>query len=182
MKKLLLTTGIFVLFVFNLQAQNDDDFIKNKTTFGIKGGLNFSHLRSGDSLNISDLNIYVGLFSETRFSKKWSFQSELLYSSTVGYRFIEIPLTFKYHITDKWSVFAGPSLDFAIENDRNIDNRQVEPLGLSAVVGTQYNLSKKFFIEGRFNLALTNQINTPFDNPSTSFFRNVFRFGIGYRF
>ena len=182
MKKLLLTSTFFFLLIFNIQAQEDKDFIKNKTSFGIKGGYNASFFYSSDISNISDSDIYIGLFSETRISKKWSFQNELLYSSTFGHRFIEVPLLLKYHMTDKWIIFAGPSLDFSINNDKNIDSREVEPLGLSMVIGTQYNISKRFFIEGRFNLALTNQINTPFNIINTSFFRNTFRLGVGYKF
>lgn len=182
MKKLLLVLTVFCFFTLNLQAQEVNDFIKNKTTFGIKGGYNASYFYSSDISNIFDSDIYVGLFSDTRLSNKWSFQNELLYSSAFGHRFIEVPLVLKYHITDKWIVFAGPSLDFSINNDKNIDGRQVEPIGLSMVIGTQYNLSKRFFIEGRANFAITNQINTPFNTINTSFFRNTFRIGIGYRF
>lgn len=182
MKKLLLTTGITFLLIFNAQAQEDTDFIKNKTTFGVKGGFNYSFLYSSENLNLSDSDVYIGLFSDTRLSEKLSFQSELLYSTSSGHRFVEVPLLIKYHINDKWQVFAGPSLSFSMNNDRNINNRRIEPLGISSVIGVQYNFSKRFFIEGFSNLALTNQINSPYNNPNTSFFRNTFRIGIGYKF
>jgi len=181
MKKLLLSIGIFFLFVLSLQAQEDNSFIKNKTRFGVKGGFNYNYLYSPESENLSGSDVYIGFFSETRFSKKWSFQSELIYSTSSSHRFIEIPLLLKYHVNKKWSFFTGPSLSFPI-TDRNVEGRAVEPLGLSVVLGTQYNFTKNFFIEGIVNLALTNQINATHNNPSSSFFRNTFRIGIGYKF
>ena len=180
MKKLLLTAGIFFLLIFSIQAQENDDFIKNKTIFGVKGGLIFNNFHDNHNKDINNYSFYGGFFSETRLSKKWSFQNELIYSNSEGYDFIEVPLLLKYHINEKWSAFAGPSLDFLVDNTEI--NTETIPLGLSAVIGTQYNFSEKFFIEGRINLGMTKQIDYSLNDQFASFSRNTFRVGIGYRF
>lgn len=180
MKKLLLS-GLLIVICSSVYAQEDNNELKNKTTFGVKGGLNFSYLASPNNEGLIGEDFYGGFFSETRLNKKWSFQSELLYSNSIYYRFVEIPLSLKYHINDKWSVFGGVSLDFSID-DRNIEDSTIESLGLSAVLGTQYNFSDKFFIEGRFNLGITNQINKLDNNNYNSYTKHLFRIGLGYRF
>lgn len=181
MKKLLLTTGIFFLLILNLQAQEDNYFIKNKTTFGVKGGLNGSHLSNIDksSSTYSGIELYGSLFAETRFSKKWSFQNELLFSYTDGYHYLEFPFLLKYHINDKWAVFAGPKLDFILDNDFEFVDQNFKTLGVSGVIGAEYKITKKFFVEVTYNFGFTKQIQTGNLSSTT---RNIFRIGIGYRF
>jgi len=180
MKKLLLTTGVIFLLIFNVQAQESDSFIKNKTTFGIKGGLNFSHLSNvSKSESYSGIELYGSLFSETRFSKKSRFQNELVFSYTDGYHYLEFPFLLKYHFNDKWAVFAGPKLDFILDNDFEYVDQNFKTLGISAVIGVEYKVSKKFFAEATYNFGFTKQIQTQNLYSTT---RKTFRISLGYRF
>jgi len=180
MKKLLLTTGIFFLLIFNIQAQELDNKFNHRTTFGIKGGINNSHLSNiSKSEGYSGIELYGSLFSETRLSKKWSFQNELLFSYTDDYLYLEFPFLLKYHINDKWAVFTGPKLDFILNNDFEYINQEFKTLGVSGVLGLEYKFSKHFFIEATYNFGFTKQI---FSDNLYSTTRKTFRVGIGYKF
>jgi len=110
MKKTIIVLITAFLFTFTAFAQEEENHQKNTTTFGIKGGVSFNTIRGDDGFASTDF--YASFFSTTRLSEKWSFQNELGVSIIDDVTFIEVPLLFKYHITDKWSIFAGPRLDF----------------------------------------------------------------------
>lgn len=178
MKKTLLFIVSTFVFTYFSYAQETDTFIKNKTTFGFKAGANQSYLNTSSDNGYSGLELYGGFFAETGLSKKVSFQYELLYSYTDDISFVEIPLLFKYHINNKWSFMAGPKLD--VIANKSIEGALYEPLSVSISIGVQYNISKRFFAEGRYGLGLSKEIIT--DSNSDTFSRNTLRLGLGYKF
>lgn len=158
--------------------ETDYNFTKGKTTFGVKVGLNQSYISVQNNTDgYQGLEAYGGFFAETRLSKKWSFQNELLFSFTDDYHFIEVPVLLKYHINDKFSIFAGPKLDFLI-NEQSVGER-LNPFGVSLELGAQYNFSKRFFVEVRYGYGLTEQINI---ENFYSGARRTLRLGIGFKF
>ena len=180
MKKQVLLV-LFVVFLNSLYAQEDHNQIEKKTTFGIKGGSIGGHIARVDRSKINGIQgLYAGIYVNTRFHKKWSFQNEVDFTITNGYLFIEIPAVLKYHINDKWSVFMGPKLDILLNGESTYNTyTHFKTLGISADVGIQYNISKRFFIEARYSYSFSKQIT--FKNiPSIN--RQTFRVGIGYRF
>jgi len=113
----------FLLFVSLISSAQDIDF-------GIKGGLNLSSI-NGDSENVSmRTSFHAGVVLELKFSDKFSFQPELLfseqgaesnYSEQVGSEsikyesvlrmdYINIPLLAKYYLTDGFAIEMGPNV------------------------------------------------------------------------
>ncbi|WP_157547280.1 outer membrane beta-barrel protein [Kordia zhangzhouensis] len=178
MKKQLLLSIFFLGCTFFSFSQEKKDFLKNQTIFGFKAGLNQSYLNTSSDNDYSGLELYGGFFAETSLSNTLSFQYELLYSYTDDISFLEIPLLLKYHLNDKWSIMSGPKLD--VVANKTIENALYEPLSVSLEIGTQYNISKRFFIEGRYGYGLSKEVLI--DSNSNSYSRNTLRLGVGYKF
>lgn len=102
-------------------------------------------------------------------------QNEVLFSPTDS--FLEIPILIKYHINDKFEIFLGPKLDLVF-NKANIFPSPDNPINLSLAAGIQYNISKQFFVEGRYIKGLT--------DPRFGFSReeaiDTFKWGVGFKF
>jgi len=88
MKKNFYLIILLVATTSSVLAQTFKDEDKYKTTFGFKGGLNQSYLNTSSNNDYSGLELYGGFFAETRLSKRWSFQNELLYSYTDDISFL----------------------------------------------------------------------------------------------
>lgn len=171
MKKITLLV-VTLFFIYGASAQEEETVIPFKTKFGVKGGVSF----------ISDINNedyystpYIGVFAETRLSRKWSLQNEVLFSPTDS--FLEIPILIKYHINDKFEVFLGPKLDLLLDNSSRLPNPD-SPINLSAEAGIQYNISKRFFVEGRYSKGLTD----PRFGLNRQGAIDTFKAGIGFKF
>ncbi|WP_299675230.1 porin family protein [uncultured Dokdonia sp.] len=170
---------LFILLLFivanttSVIAQEEETDRENKTTFGIRGGINGSFSR-----DFTEIEFHGGLFAETRLSKHWSIQNELNVSyGGVGNISLGVPIFIKYHFTDKFSVFGGPRLDVDISRgfitQFNDPTRLPSPVGLSAEIGAQYNITKRFFVEARYNYSI---INTSRLN------NNNLQIGFGFKF
>lgn len=168
-KTIFLITTFFI--IYGASAQETETVIPFKTKFGIKGGLTFL---TNSNLEFNE-SAYVGLFSETRISKKWSLQNEVLISPSEG--FLEIPILIKYHINDKFEILLGPKLDLIVDGVNDFPRRNGN-INLSLAAGVQYNISKRFFIEGRYSKGLTDP-RFGFDRDTAI---DTFKFGIGFKF
>lgn len=183
MKKSLLSISILLVSIFAVNAQEFNESLKNKTTFGVKAGLNQTFVSNFPN-SLSQGGYYAGAFAETRLSEKISFQYELRYATFIDigqgdeniydHSFIEIPLLLKYHFSDKFVLFFGPRMDFLLD-----DREPAARFGVSVEVGLQYNFNKNFFIEASFSSGLSNQILI---NELESGSRGILRLGVGYRF
>ncbi len=178
MKKTLLLLVVAFVFTNISYSQDDDLSFKSKTIHGFKAGLNQSYLNTSSDNGYSGLELYGGFFAETSLSRKISFQYELMYSYTDDISFLEIPLLLKYHLNDRWSFMAGPKLD--VIANKSIEGAIYEPLSVSISLGVQYDISKRFFVEGRYGFGLSKQLIT--DSNSNTFSRSTLRLGVGYRF
>ncbi len=126
MKKLLLIAVIAIFGVIGVQAQ--------EMQFGAKAGVNIAN-GAGDVEDAdSKIGLHIGAFAEFMFSEKFAFQPELLYSMQ-GYKYeesetfngetftaedkvkldyINIPLIFKYYVTEGLAIEAGPQVGFLV--------------------------------------------------------------------
>ena len=177
-------TIFLLLFIYTTSAQADKKIVTTK--FGFKGGLNHSIINGKDSMGAKTgyigTELYGGFFSDSRLGQKWNFENELLFSWTDDYHLIEIPLHLKYNFTEKWAVFAGPKLDFIVDDDNDPwEDYQFRNFGVSADAGIQFNISNRFFAETRYSKSFTSQITSPsFDINDGK--RNTFRIGAGIKF
>lgn len=159
-----------------------------KTDFGIKGGVNLSHIvgidSDGELTGYVGTELYVSLFSDSKLTERWSIENEILFSYTDDYHFIEIPVHTKYNLFKKWYVFLGPKLDFILDNDNDYFERHIyrfKNFGISIESGIQYHLSKRGFVELRYSKGLTQQINNLVLDINNAK-RNTLRIGIGIKF
>ena len=81
-------------------------------------------------------------------------------------------------------MFLGPKLDILVDNlASDLDNsyNKFKTLGISADMGVQFEIYRRFFAETRYSYGFTEQVNDYFLDINNGK-RNTFRVGIGYRF
>jgi len=154
-----------------------------KTTFGIKGGLNFSNLyvNSIQAENIKT-SCNVGFFAKIPVAQKIFFQPEILYTSKgtkVGYKtindsgtnrfnfhYIQLPLLMTIQVRSYLSLSAGGYIGFltsayvtkvnddcAVKDTNNINLSDVHRLDNGAVAGISFH-HEDFMIGLRYELGL----------------------------
>ena len=183
-KNLMTYLLLFSCLSMTIVAQSRKIEPTKQTTFGFKGGFNKSVINGrefGSCLaraGYVGYEMYGGLFSNTKLSEKLNLENELLFSYTDEYIFIEIPIHLKYKIREKWSVLLGPKMDFI---PSKYANYEFEPMGISAELGVQYDINKRYFAELRISKGFTQQVNDFVLNIYDGV-RNTFRFGLGVNF
>ncbi|MCF6347340.1 MAG: hypothetical protein L3J20_03460 [Flavobacteriaceae bacterium] len=126
--------------------------------------------------------IYSNLFSSklslhTKLSNNWSLLNELEISNAHDFNRIELPISLKYSITKKWSVFAGPKLRYSFVKD-DFYLGSYENFNVLAQVGTRYDFTEDFFGEMiyEYNLIHKNY------NEALQVSGGRLRFGVGLKF
>ena len=134
MKTTILTIASIICITFNSKAQdnNTTDF-RNKLTFGLKAGLNYSNvydsqgeeftsnakfgLAAGAALSIP-FGKYIGIQPEILFSQKgFKGKGKVLggnYSFTRTTDFVDVPLLFLLKPSEFISLVAGPQVSFLV--------------------------------------------------------------------
>ncbi|MFD2552310.1 porin family protein [Bizionia sediminis] len=138
MKKLLLSAAVAVIGFTQISAQ---DF-----SFGAKAGANFSTVTGDVDDTTMRVGLHVGAVAEYMLNDKMALQAELLYSmqgtkneyqetelvdsfletykdeATVKLDYINIPVMFKYYVTEGLSVEAGPQVGFLISAKLDLES------------------------------------------------------------
>ena len=189
-----------------------------KVKFGIKAGVNIATERitlteyTGVSYVKGDVvGANVGFFADIKVVPKLFFQPELLYSmqgakltvnmtgygsaeETVKLNYLNVPLTFKYYVTNEFNLQAGPQIGFLMAaNDKVISNlsglassstdvkssyNSVE-LGLNFGLG--YDFTRNISLSGRYNLGLSDlEKNVPAGYTASK--SRVLSFSLAYTF
>lgn len=186
-----------------------------KAKFGLKGGMNISNW-AGDTEGIdvkSKIGFNVGGFVEIKLSDKLAIQPELLYSSqgmkvddfeaeiedeiyTADVKFnlayINIPVMFKYYVTEKFNVEAGPQIGFLTSaktmtkvegygSDEEDMKENFESVDFGFNFGAGYDFTEHFFAGARYNLGLSNIAKTE-SGDDTKISNSVFSLSVGYKF
>jgi hypothetical protein len=136
MKKRILVFITILGAAINLNAQN----IPKETPpvkYGFKGGYNLTNVEANERLSTKPISgIHIGAFVEIPISRKFSIQTEILYSNQ-GYKekyqayasadygsvlynfneklhinYVNIPVLVKYNFTESLSMELGPQLGF----------------------------------------------------------------------
>lgn len=175
-------TAAIILFSFNMYSQT-----AKPTYFGAKFGYNNSNMSgkdsNGEASGYLGNEFYVGFFTDTQVKPKFHLQTELIYSFTEDYNFVEIPITIKYNIYKKIQIFIGPKLDFLLDNDEDTSesNYIYRNFGYSVDFGAQYPISNRFFAEVRYSFGFTEQLTRDIQLDINDATRNTFRIGVGYK-
>jgi hypothetical protein len=191
MKHLLLFFALSLFLSSNGQdtkiTASTKDHKRTITWIGFKGGFNRSHIvgreLDGDKTGYVGGELYGGFFAETMLSKRINIETELLFSWTDDYHFIELPVHLELTFGPKWSIFAGPKLDYIVDNDKNAleSEYKFKKFGVSADLGVQYNITRIFFAEIRHSRGFTEQVTNTFLEIYNGK-RNTSRIGLGICF
>ncbi len=183
MKKTILVLLCIIIAVFSAQAQTDPEKPKaEKVKFGLRTGYEFQANES--NLNYQLKLPYIGAFSDIKLSEKWSLQLELNLRSEKreelllnGFKqsynelYLTVPVLLKYHINDKFNIYTGTQvLSASLVNDISGIKKW------NGILGVEYNLSKKIFLDARFRHGFEGQKST------NNFRDNRISVGIGYKF
>lgn len=149
LKKSVALTAILIFIGFSMNAQIE-------TSFGIKGGLNYS--ANGDYFESANANAknpdrnigyHIGVFG--KIGDKFYFKPELVYTATksdyssneFSVKKIDAPLLVGFKVVGPVSVFAGPSLQYILDSEFagiNIDNVEEDfSVGLNFGIGINFN-------------------------------------------
>ncbi len=180
MIKILLFLTTYLGLASDLSAQKD-----KKNWYGIKGGINHTDINgfetNGTRTGFTGTSIYGALFNETHIGHTTFLVTELLFSWTNDWHFIEVPFQIKKMLNDKLGIFAGPKLDFAADKFDKQKANKSGLCGVSAETGVQFNFTSRIFVEGRYSIGLSKQFrDEAFDINDGK--RNNIRFGAGFRF
>jgi len=147
MKKSLLT--IFLIFIgLTAHAQ-----------FGIKGGLNFSNLRSDGPDNFNVLtNWHVGVLYEAYINSSISIQPEFLYSvqgaklrsEEFKLNYFEVPVLLKVNLTDGFNLQAGPQFGMLLSESDNFSRYNSETFDFGLTGGLEVFVADGLFVQARY--------------------------------
>lgn len=158
---------------------------QNLTVFGLKGGFNKSMIDGTDSYGgktgYRGLEIYGSLFADTRIAERTGVQTELLFSYTDSYHFIEIPVNVKVNLYKRFSVFAGPKMDFIVDNEPPDSYYYFKTFGVAFDSGLEFRLTNTLFSEFRYAYCITRQIND-YGLDIRNARRSTLRLGLGIKF
>jgi len=212
MKKLILSTVVFVSGLAFLNAQSDSKQVQ----LGVKGGANFSTI-SGDDFGDPDsrTSFNAGLVAEIPISERLSFQPEVFYSGqgfdvreidqdnvfdtddNIEYQldYIQVPLLLKVYLVKGLSVEAGPQFGFKIHEefdsqpnsdggDIEIDSEDsyVKDFDTNVAVGASYKFDNGFFLSGRYNIGVTDIFDDGTPFEGVDAKNNVWQVGVGFMF
>lgn len=199
-----LAAGIFLFSTSVLTAQKADNSLDRSPSFGVKGGVNFTHISGADEFSDtkSRTSFHVGVVGELPLTDMFSLQAEALYSGQgydatldlglLGNRdyemqldYIQVPILAKVYLTRGLSVEAGPQFSFLIneevdfrpEDDAgDIDMDDAKSFDFGIAAGLTFQTEMGLFATGRYSYGLTDI----YDNVDAR--NTVFQIGIGYKF
>ncbi|MBQ4819230.1 porin family protein [Aquimarina sp. MMG016] len=175
MNKTLLFTIIFVLFgMVVLQAQD--------VRYGVRAGLNYSQIggfsfdkvyieapdtpdevpnetaETPDGFEDNRIGFVIGFFADYYFNEKFSIQPEIQFSNQ-GNKYeelrvnaLQLPIVFKYHISDYINVHLGPEVGFKIWEWEK--NENFGTFLFSGTVGVGVNITDNFYVNLRYAIGL----------------------------
>jgi len=162
MKKILFTAAIAVLGFTSVNAQEG---------FSAQAGLSSVTLKvdAGDlSISNTESGFFVGIGYAFEIGEQLMLEPSILYSSVQDLDALYVPVMFKYAISDKFKVLAGPQVNYIL------DDLPEGQFGLDIAAGLGYDITEKLFAQARYGF----QVSRDIDNLNV----NTLQIGIGYRF
>lgn len=173
-----------------------------KLELNVKYGLNVTNISNLPS-NREKVSFHLGYVVAYNMSKRYSFQTELLYSrqgfvtgKVDGWRhrvrmnYLNVPVLARVEIWRGWRIEAGPQADILLnakekyrDDDRVFKRRvhAVNPIGLSLAMGVSCDFDGvDVFMSMRYNLGLTNVMEKEVVGENNR--NHVFQFSVGKKF
>lgn len=159
MKKTFIIVGALLAISFSAQAQ----LVK----IGIKGGLNYANINGPEIQTDAITSFHAGLVTEIKVTDRFAVQPELLYSTQgatyknaltefkneLGY--LAIPVLAKVYLNKTISLEVGPQASFLLSEKNNVDIKDSNTFDFSVNAGLGVKITENFFLQGRYNLGLT---------------------------
>lgn len=147
-------------------------FAQAPAEFGLKGGLNISHLRqNSENLGDSRIGLHLGGLAHIHLSPNWGIQPELLFSQEGGYvtrttvaklDHINIPVMVQYMFNNGFRIEAGPQLGVLVnaklEDDDGVEvdaSEDFNSANFSLGAGLSYLSHSGFGVGARGNFGLS---------------------------
>ncbi len=154
MKKTLLSLAFFICVFYSFSQDS-------KT--GVRIGYNISNLDFDPEVPAGVENRHrngfaIGFFGEYSLSKSLAIAPELQFSAegaqeeALRIDYIQIPVLFKYQISELIAIGLGPQASLKAHAHED----ELQNLSFSALVGLEYMLSDTFFLDLRYAYGLTN--------------------------
>ncbi|WP_194777837.1 porin family protein [Pararhodonellum marinum] len=159
---------------------------------GLKAGPNFSNFSGGsiEGYDFSQISsFHAGLLVEFKLLQNLSLQPELLYStkganlSGIGNEFknklgyLSIPALARFYLVEeKFSLDLGPQFSFLLDETEHVDISNSNSFDFAVVGGATFHLTDTFFLQGRYNLGLTDV------KPDADVKNSVIQLSLGVRF
>ena len=178
---------LIIIALFGITVMSAQEHVM----FGAKGGATFSGdgLNAFNDPN-ARISFNLGLLAEIPLSYKFSVQPEVLYSvqgydiavrnnaGVIEYQldYINIPVLAKFYVIERLALEAGPQVGFLVnsEIDKNpsstnsgdisLSEDQFNKVDFSAALGASYKFRGGFFVNGRYNIGLTDIYDESFSN------------------
>jgi hypothetical protein len=174
MKKALFILVILCVGNFTMNSQNSQ--------FGSTAGfynLSIKASSSGLSASADASGFFAGFYGNFNLSESLSLQPEIqlgmTFSDGESSEQILLPVMFKYYVSEKFNVQAGPQFDFVLNGGPGINS-----LGVGLGFGAGFDFTDKLFASGRYGLGLTNRLEDAPSGVTVKF--NTIQIGIGFRF
>ncbi len=196
----LVFTTVILLFSATFYGQ------ENEAKLGLKAGLNFSNIASGqlNDGSIPRVGVLLGIMGEFPLNPTISFAPELAYSNQGSVRrfdemgsnftnrthinYINVPLLFKYYLNPSFAMDLGPYVGVNIISkavsrgggnrfSENIDGINLIDAGLSGSIS--YSLSTNYFIAARYSRGFTSVFDNTADLNGLQARNSVFNLSFG---
>lgn len=171
---------LFIWFVLFINITNAQTLDGNSVKFGIRGGVNLSHINfargAGSPVDPINTNwqpgiIAGGLILVPVYGNLY-FQPEYLFSQIGGkienenrqyyINYVSLPVLLNWHLLDKFSLLAGPQFDLLINGrdktpgyNRSIE-REIEHRHLGITGGLEYFFTGNAVLDIRFIYGINN--------------------------
>lgn len=137
----------------------------------------------------SKTDFYVAFYGALKLSRFYTLQPEIDYSNQGGYMegsdgsktklnvsYLSFPIINKFTFGDKFNIHFGPTVDFVVDKNFDVDT----DVDFGFTLGAGYNFTKNFGVEARVKKGLLSVFET--GNNSSSHTNVVFQTGITYTF
>lgn len=146
--------------------------------YGLKGGITLDKISGRSFSSSTHPGAHAGVYAEVMLDSTWSFQPELLWNLVnaktaddfnsvypdgynawnVSLNWISVPLLISYHLSDVWTIMAGPQYSFLVAQTQYVKSSTKEMFkknDIGLVIGTQFSVGK-VRLGARYNFGFSN--------------------------
>ncbi|NJX15375.1 outer membrane beta-barrel protein [Tamlana crocina] len=168
------TFSLFIIFLITASTQAQE-----LNLAATAGYLNLNSIFKVDGekwdLDFDSSGFYIGAQSEFEITDEINLKPELLVAINNEGNTLYLGFLGGYEITEEFSVLAGPSINYLLEEV--VDN--YSKLGVFITFGAEYSFTEKIYAQAKYGVQLNNFYTGTADLSSKI---NFLLFGVGYKF